>query len=284
VLELKRLDHIAMAAPDWKEQSARLQKLLGFKFLSAFDDGGVTDFDGCVSQVPETEIEFEVISPRGPQSFVQKFLEEEGPGLHHITLEVEDIHAAAAEVEKLGLRPFGGVKDDGVWYVTYLHPRDAGGVLYQLFETHTLPRDIDRSTPNRGAARVVRADHVSMATADIDQQIDFQQRVFGMELDSRWEDGELGYVGATMKIPGSRLEFEIMQPLGDNSFVRKFMDERRPGLHHICLEVESVEAAVAGLKEEGIEAFGGIVESDWRRHTFLHPRDSGGVLFQLFEK
>ncbi|MFQ5382744.1 MAG: VOC family protein, partial [Dehalococcoidia bacterium] len=241
MLELKRLDHVAMAAPDWRSQSERLQRLLGFKFLSGFADGGAADFDGCVSQVPETEIEFEVISPRGPESFVRRFLDEQGPGLHHITLEVEDIHAAAAEVVKLGLSPFGGIQDDGVWYVTYLHPRDAGGVLYQLFETHTPSRDIDRSTPDRGAAKVLRADHVSMAAPDIDKQIEFQQRVLGMELDSRWEDPDLAYVGATMKIPGSKLEFEIMQPLGDGSFVQKFMDERRPGLHHMCLEVESVE-------------------------------------------
>ena len=44
------------------------------------------------------------------------------------------------------------------------------------------------------------------------------------------------------------------------------------------------EGAIAGMRAEGVEPFGGIVESDWHRHTFLHPRDSGGVLFQLFEE
>ena len=54
-------------------------------------------------------------------------------------------------------------------------------------------------------------------------------------------------------------------------------------MHHVCIEVASVEAAAEGLRANGIEPFGGIIESDWKRHTFFHPRDSGGVLFQLVE-
>ena len=55
-------------------------------------------------------------------------------------------------------------------------------------------------------------------------------------------------------------------------------------MHHICCEVASVEAAAAALREAGIEPFGGVTKSDWKTHTFIHPRDSGGVLFQLFEE
>ena len=55
-------------------------------------------------------------------------------------------------------------------------------------------------------------------------------------------------------------------------------------MHHICCEVASVERAAEALREEGIEPFGGIIDSGWKKHTFLHPKDSGGVLFQLFEE
>ena len=56
-----------------------------------------------------TDIEFEVISPATEDSFVKKFLEQQGPGLHHITIEVPDIMEAAAELRRLGIEPFGGV-------------------------------------------------------------------------------------------------------------------------------------------------------------------------------
>jgi methylmalonyl-CoA epimerase len=282
VITLKRVDHISMGAPDWKAQSGLLERILGFKFLHHFPADGA-DFEGCVSQVPGTGIEFEVISPAGPGSFVQKFLDEGGPGLHHITVEVHDIHETAAAIERLGMKPFGGIQDDGAWNLTYIHPKDSGGILWQLFVPHKFPPEQDRSTTG-GATRVKRVDHVSMAVKDLDRQVEWQQRVFGMEPLSRWSDDQLGYNGCVMRIPNSLLQFEMMEPTRPDSFVQRFIDARRAGMHHICCEVESVERAAEALRANGIEPFGGVIESDWRRHTFIHPKDSGGVLFQLFEE
>jgi methylmalonyl-CoA epimerase len=282
VITLKRVDHISMGAPDWKAQSGLLERILGFKFLHHFPASG-SDFEGCVSQVPGTGIEFEVISPAGPGSFVQKFLDEAGPGLHHITVEVHDIHETAAEIERLGMKPFGGIQDDGGWNLTYIHPKDSGGILWQLFVPYKSMPEQDRSTTG-GATGVKRVDHVSMAVKDLDRQVEWQQRVFGMEPLSRWSDEALGYNGCVMSIPNSLLQFEMMEPTRPDSFVQKFIDARRAGMHHICCEVQSVERAAAALRANGIEPFGGVIESDWRRHTFIHPKDSGGVLFQLFEE
>jgi len=127
-------------------------------------------------------------------------------------------------------------------------------------------------------------DHVSMAVEDLDRQVEWQARVFGMVEEGRWEEEHLGYEGAIMAIPGSLLKFEIMRPTRSDSFVQAFIDKCRAGMHHICCEVASVDAAAAALRAEGIEPHGGVIESDWKKHTFLHPRDSGGVLFQLFEE
>ncbi len=284
MIPLKRVDHLSMAAPNWRNQSDWLERILGFKFIYYFPAGG-GDFDGCVSQVPGTDIEFEVISPVGERSFVQKFMDEFGAGLHHITVEVEDVHAVARLMkDDLGIEPFGGVMNDGQWWVTYIHPKDSGGILWQLYTPlpHE-PRQVDRTT-GPGAVGLKRVDHVSMAVRDLDKQVAWQERVFGMKVEGSWEEDPLGYRGAVMSIPNSQLKFEMMEPTRPDSFVQRFIDERRQGMHHICCEVESVEAAVEGLRAEGIEAFGGVINSDWKKHTFIHPRDSGGVLFQLFEE
>lgn len=283
MLPLKRLDHISMAAPSWKPQAEKLESLLGFKFLHGFGANSASGFGGCVTQVPGTEIEFEILDPSSPQSFVQKFLDEQGPGLHHITLEVTDIHEAAAELERLGIKPFGGISDDGQWLLTYIHPKDSGGILWQLFVPKEPPPTLDRSTGN-GAIGLKRVDHVSTAVPDREKQIDFLTRVLGFTVDGRFTDEEGGFIAANLSIPGSLLRFEVMQPTRPDSFVQAFIDKRRAGMHHICCEVESVDAAAAALRQAGIEPFGGVVENHWRKHTFIHPRDSGGVLFQLFEQ
>ena len=284
MIPIKRLDHISMAAPDWRKQSALLEQLLGFKFLYGFEASAAVDFDGCVSQVRGTEIEFEVISPAGSNSFVQKYIDERGPGLHHITLEVHDLDAAVAAMEAEGIKPFGGISEDGMWRMTYIHPKDSGGILWQLFvPIRSLPRDVDRNAGG-GAVGLQRLDHVSMAVPDLDRQSEWLSRILGFEEEHRWSEDQLAYDGAIMKIPGSLLQFEIIAPTTPESFVQKFIDKNRPGMHHICCEVASVEAAAAALRPEGIEAFGGVIDNGWKRHTFIHPRDSGGVLFQLVEE
>ena len=284
MLNVKRVDHISMAAPAWKPQAEQLEKLLGFKLLHSFGGNSASDFDGSVSQVRNTGIEFEVISPNRPDSFVQKYLDQNGGGgLHHITIEVHDIHEAAAELERMGIKPFGGIQDDGMWNLTYIHPKDSGGILWQLFVAHRQPPEVDRSAGG-GAVDLQRVDHVSMAVPDLEKQIAWQQKVFGGEVEGRWEEEHLGYYGAIMALPGSKLKLEMIQPSRPDSFVQKFIDTKRPGMHHICCEVASVEKAAEALRANGIEPFGGIIDSDWKKHTFIHPKDSGGVLFQLFEE
>lgn len=283
MIPLKRIDHISMGAPSWKVQSDKLEKLLGFKFLHSWQAGPHSDFSGSVSQVRGTEIEFEVIEPAGPKSFVQKFLDESGPGLHHITAEVHDIEATAAALQEMGITPFGGITDDGMWKLTYIHPKDSGGILWQLFVPYKLPDPVDRNAGG-GVVNLRRVDHVSLAVNDLPRQVEWHAKVFGMEDTGRWTSEEEGYMGSNLSIPGSLLKLEIIQPTRPDSFVQRFIDAHRQGMHHICCEVASVEAAAAALREAGIEPFGGVTKSDWKTHTFIHPRDSGGVLFQLFEE
>jgi methylmalonyl-CoA/ethylmalonyl-CoA epimerase len=272
-----------MAAPAWKPQADRLERLLGFKFLHSFEAGPHSDFSGCVSQVRGTGIEFEVIAPAGPKSFVRKFLDEQGPGLHHITAEVHDLRETVAELERLGIKPFGGVQNDGMWHLTYIHPKDSGGILWQLFVPHRFPDEADRNAGG-GVIDLQRVDHVSMAVSNLEKQVEWQAKVFGMEPEGRWSEEQLGYNGCVMTIPGSLLRFEMMEPTRPDSFVQKFIDAHRAGMHHICCEVASVEKAAAALRAEGIEPHGGVIDGGWKKHTFIHPRDSGGVLFQLFEE
>ncbi|MEO6397727.1 MAG: VOC family protein [Tepidiformaceae bacterium] len=283
MIPLKRIDHISMAAPSWKAQAEKLEFLLGFKFLHSWQAGANSDFSGSVSQVCGTEIEFEVIEPAGPRSFVQKFLDEQGPGLHHITAEVEDIEATAEALEEMGITPFGGITDDGMWRLTYIHPKESGGILWQLFVPYKFPEPADRNAGG-GIVNLLRVDHVSLAVSDLPKQVAWQQKVFGMDETGRWTSEEEGYEGANLSIPGSLLKMEIIQPTRPDSFVGKFIASHRQGMHHICCEVESVEAAAAALRKAGIEPFGGVIKNGWKTHTFIHPRDSGGVLFQLFEE
>ena len=77
---------------------------------------------------------------------------------------------------------------------------------------------------------------------------------------------------------------ELIAPRG-NEGLSRFLDKRGPGLHHIAIEVEGIEAALAALKAMGVPLVDESPRVGARGHkvAFLHPRATGGVLVELVE-
>ena len=130
----------------------------------------------------------------------------------------------------------------------------------------------------------VRFDHYSIAAPDAEQAIAFHEKLFGLERDHVFRSPSEGFRGALLNMPNRQGQVEILAPFGDDSFVQDFLDRRGPGLHHITIEVEDIDAAVEYLRDEmGIEPYRGVWSDGQWRQTFIHPRDTGGILYQLFE-
>src|SRR5262249_38357272 len=70
-----------------------------------------------------------------------------------------------------------------------------------------------------------------------------------------------------------------------NAGLEKFLDKRGPGLHHICVQVEGIEEALATLKAAGVPLIDEVPRPGARGHkvAFLHPKALGGVLIELEE-
>ncbi len=82
------------------------------------------------------ECHVELLSPLGPDTPVGKFLDREGPGLHHVAYRVEDIDRTLAELSEGGIdlidsEPRTGIRQSRV---AFLHPRSTGGVLTEIVE------------------------------------------------------------------------------------------------------------------------------------------------------
>ncbi len=104
----------------------------------------------------------------------------------------------------------------------------------------------------------------------------------GMKVSGRWQNEDQGYRGVSLEVPGGTAHFELLEPLGDDSFLDRFLAERGPGLHHVTFEVADIEAAAEAIREGGIEPFRGVRRSHGWAETYIHPQDSGGVLFQFY--
>jgi methylmalonyl-CoA/ethylmalonyl-CoA epimerase len=129
---------------------------------------------------------------------------------------------------------------------------------------------------------IKRVDHISMAVWSIDDQLPFFTDVLGMSVAHRFRNEEDGFAGVVLDFPGQHLQMEILEPIGDESFVARFLRERGPGFHHVTVEAQNVEDTVAALQARGVEPFGGIRGPADFRHTFIHPKTSGGILWQIY--
>lgn len=129
---------------------------------------------------------------------------------------------------------------------------------------------------------IKRMDHVCMVVARLDDRLPMLTQLFGMKLAGRFENPEAGYNGAVLDVPGGGAQWELLEPAGENDFLRRFLAERGPGLHHVTFEVESIDRAVEAMESYGYAPFRGRTMERYKE-AFLHPKDSGGVLFQFYE-
>ena len=79
---------------------------------------------------------------------------------------------------------------------------------------------------------------------------------------------------------------ELLEPTSDDSPIAKFLDKKGPGIHHVCLRVEDLEAKLKELKASGVRLINEEPKQGAHgcRIAFVHPKSTGGILLELSEK
>uniref|UniRef100_F1LD17 Methylmalonyl-CoA epimerase, mitochondrial n=1 Tax=Ascaris suum TaxID=6253 RepID=F1LD17_ASCSU len=126
-----------------------------------------------------------------------------------------------------------------------------------------------------------RLNHVAIATPDLDKSAKFYQDL-GAKVSEKVPQPEHGVYTVFVELPNTKLE--LLHPYGDNSPIQAFLDKNKQGgMHHICIEVNHIDKAVAEVKKLGIRTL--AKETKIGAHgkpvMFLHPKDCGGVLVEL---
>ncbi|MBX3207983.1 MAG: methylmalonyl-CoA epimerase [Labilithrix sp.] len=127
-----------------------------------------------------------------------------------------------------------------------------------------------------------KIDHVAICVPDTDEAIARYKQVLGLEPEVR-EVVASQKTEATL-LPIGETSLELISPKGNDGLV-KFLEKKGPGLHHIAIEVEGIEAALATLKALGVPLVDETPRTGARGHkvAFLHPKATGGVLVELVE-
>lgn len=124
--------------------------------------------------------------------------------------------------------------------------------------------------------------HIAIAVEDLDRALAFYRDGLGLEMTERRPVAEEGVEIAFL--PAGEGEIELLQPLDETSGVAKFLKKRGEGLHHICVKVDDIEAAVERLRAAGARLLSEPkTNAHGTRYVFVHPRSAHGVLLELYE-
>lgn len=87
-------------------------------------------------------------------------------------------------------------------------------------------------------------------------------------------------------VPVGESRLELLEATSENSAIAKFIAKRGEGLHHVCLRVPNLPAAVARLKKDGVRLVSEEIKTGAGGHqyVFVHPSSAGGVLLELVQE
>ena len=128
---MKKIDHIGVAVNSLEESIPLYRDAFGMK-LHAVEE--VPDQKVKVAMFEVGNVHIELLEPTSPESPIAKFLEKNGPGMHHICYEVEDVDNSLQEIAEKGVRLIDQASRPGAGgkRVGFLHPKSTGSVLVEL--------------------------------------------------------------------------------------------------------------------------------------------------------
>ncbi|MDH5705570.1 MAG: VOC family protein [Candidatus Aminicenantes bacterium] len=129
---------------------------------------------------------------------------------------------------------------------------------------------------------IKQVSHLGMAVKNLEEAREFYHSVFGLESSEPIIGGD-GTIRVSMVRVGSTL-IELLQPIGSEGVMAKFLEKRGEGFHHICYDVDDIHAEIASIKAAGLDVLGDPKPGAEGMSVFLHPRGTHGILVELVEK
>ncbi len=128
----------------------------------------------------------------------------------------------------------------------------------------------------------MKLDHIGIVVHDIEAALQVYQQAMGLPLRDTADLADQQVRVAFLPLGESNIE--LVQPTTDDSGVARYLANRGEGIHHICIEVEDIESALARLEAHDVP----LIDREPRqgvngRVAFVHPKGAHGVLVELVE-
>ena len=131
---------------------------------------------------------------------------------------------------------------------------------------------------------VKKIDHNGIVVRDMEAALKVYRDTLGLEL------AETEFVPEQKVniafLPTGESEIELVEPTTDDSGIARYLARRGEGVHHVCLEVDDIEATLAQMAAQGMELIDETPRagSGGKKYAFVHPKSAHGVLIELYER
>ena len=130
-----------------------------------------------------------------------------------------------------------------------------------------------------------KLNHIAIATPNLDEATKTYANILGVKISAPLDQFDHGVRVVFIELPNTKIE--LLEPLGENSPVEKFLEKnKKGGIHHICFEVEDIDHAILRLEKDGATVLGdgkAKIGAHGKPVIFLHPKDFNGTLIELEE-
>ena len=131
-------------------------------------------------------------------------------------------------------------------------------------------------------SQVKKINHVAIVVRDIEESLKFWETALGLKLHHVEEVPS--QASKVAFIPVGESEIELVQPTTEDSGMAAYLDKRGEGMHHLCIEVDDIEAKMQELKDAGVRLINDTPQVlPGRKMAFIHPKAASGVLVELYE-
>ena len=132
--------------------------------------------------------------------------------------------------------------------------------------------------------RLGEVEHIGIAVRELEDAKKIYCDILGLELTDEMTLPERGVKVAFLETGNTKVE--LLEGIGDESPVSKFVERKGPGVHHLCFEVDDVGRVIHELKEAGVRLIDETPRAgaEGKLVAFLHPKSASGVLIEITEK
>ena len=125
--------------------------------------------------------------------------------------------------------------------------------------------------------------HIAIIVPDLEGAVAFWEGALGLKLARTESVPEEGVDVAFLPIGESNVE--LLKPTVANTGVARFLEKRGPGIHHLCFEVDDIDATLAQLRAQNVQLINEQPQEGYggRKYAFVHPKSTGGVLVELYQ-